>query len=796
MNQSAGAAQHSRRYSADDKDLGPIGPDRNWKGIGISLLVILLVLSLIGLSIVLLSRNDGVKPTGSQLTVDDLFHRNFEIHDPDAKWIGGKEIIFQNWDGDVLKTSLKSNATQLLLKNTTFATFKASRFSVSPDLNYVLLGYDVKQVYQHSFLASYLIYNLYTREVRELNPPEVSDSVLQFASWGARGQQLIYIFENNIYYQTDVQSSSWRLTSSGQEGIVFNGIADWLYEEEVLHTQVTHWWSPDGTRLAYLTINDSLVPNMLLPRFTGALYPRGKEYPYPKMGQINPTVRLYVVTLDGSSLTAELRPPDSLEKSEFYISMVSWVTRERLSVRWVNRAQNMSVLSLCDVTRAECTKKHVMTSEKWLDRQNEEPVFSRDCSTFFITMPLKHGDRGTFHHIAMISNQSEDQEVNLQHLTSGSWEVSHILAYDETSNSVYFLSTEEGSAQRQLYRVSTVEPLRKECLSCSLFRSKCSYYDAALSPDHRHVLLNCRGPGIPQSSLHKLNDMTKYKIFEKNTVLEQSLANRTLPKWERRTVQINNFDLRLELIVPVDLDLTKEYPLVLLLDSAPGGQAVSERFSLGWESVLVSSDKVIVARLDGRGSGSQGQRVLHQLHMGLGTVDVQDQITAVEHLIRLPYIDGNRVGVYGKAYGGFLSSLLLLSHSSRFKCGIAVAPITNWRLYGSAFTEKYFGSPLPEDHEHQISSVLNNVTVLSPLNFLIIHGTADATVHFQHSAELVKLLAASNVNYTLQIFPDEGHDLASVGSRHYLLSSVLSFFRRCLQEEDEVSVPGTSKEDD
>eukprot|EP00064_Thunnus_orientalis_P003780 superscaffoldBa00000322_g3791 len=283
--------QNSTWHDATDSgDIGPIGPDRNWKGIGISILVIVVVLSLIGLSIVLLSKEE--------------------------------EIIFRSWDGDVLKANTQSNETELLLKNTTFATFKASKFAVSPDLNFVLLGYDVKQyqpvedvdqerqeqrnlptltsaledysfmltaywqkqVYQHSFLASYLIYNLYTREVRELNPPEVSDSVLQFASWGVHGQQLIYIFENNIYYQTDVQSSSWRLTSSGQEGIIFNGIGDWLYEEEVLHTQVAHWWSPDSSRLAYLTINDSLVPNMLLPRFTGSLYPRGKEYPYPKRG--------------------------------------------------------------------------------------------------------------------------------------------------------------------------------------------------------------------------------------------------------------------------------------------------------------------------------------------------------------------------------------------------------------------------------------------------------------------------------------------------------------------------------
>ncbi|KAE8299536.1 Inactive dipeptidyl peptidase 10 Dipeptidyl peptidase IV-related protein 3 [Larimichthys crocea] len=616
-------------------------------------------------------------------------------------------------------------------------------------------------------------------EVRELNPPEVSDSVLQFASWGVHGQQLLYIFENNIYYQTDVQSSSWRLTSSGQEGIIFNGITDWLYEEEVLHTQVSHWWSPDGSRLAYLTINNSLVPNMLLPCFTGSLYPRGKEYPYPKMGQINPTARLYVVTVDGSSLTTELRPPDSFEKSEYYVTMVKWVTQEMLSIRWMNRAQNMSILSLCDVTTSDCTKKHVMTSEKWLDRQNEEPVFSKDCSTFFITMPLKQGGHGTFNHITMISNQSEGQEVNVRHLTSGSWEVSQILAYDERTNSV----------------VSTVDPFHKECLTCSLFKLKCTYYDTILSPDYQHVLLNCKGPGIPQTTLHTLNTMNKYKTLERNTALRHALINRTIPKWERKTVQINNFALRLELIVPKDLDETKEHPLLLILDSAPGGQAVSDRFSLGWDSVLVSSGSIIVARLDGRGSGFQGQRILHEVHQRLGTVDIQDQITALEHLIRLPYIDGNKIGVYGKAYGGFLSSLLLLSYSSMFRCGIAVAPITNWRLFGSAYAEKYFGSPAKADQKYQISSLLSNITAPSPLNFLIIHGTADATVHFQHSAELVKLLSGFNVNYTLQIFPDEGHNIASAKTKHYMLNTVLTFFKQCFVEE-QVVVQGTSKEDD
>ncbi|TKS67520.1 Inactive dipeptidyl peptidase 10 [Collichthys lucidus] len=550
------------------------------------------------------------------------------------------EVIYRNSDGHVIKFNILTNETEIVLTNTTFINFNVAKYSVSPDLKYVLFAYDVKQVYRHSYMASYSIYNIHTREVWELDPPEVVNSVLQYAAWGVQGQQLIYIFENNIYYQSDVKSNSLRLTSSGKEGVIFNGIADWLYEEEILQTHVAHWWSPDGERLAFLILNDTLVPNMALPRFTGMTYPKGKQYPYPKAGQSNPAVKLYVVNLYGPTHTLELMPPETLKLREHYVTMVKWISKTKTSVRWLNRAQNISILTVCDTTTGACVT-------------NQEPVFSKDGSRFFLTVPVKQGGRGEFHHIAMFTTQFRADQNEVRHLTSGNWEVTRIIAYDENTDN---------------------------------------------------------------------------------------------------------------------------------LDSAPGGQAVSDRFSLGWDSVLVSSDSVIVARLDGRGSGFQGQRILHEVHQRLGTVDVQDQIAAVEYMMTFPYIDRTRIAVFGKGYGAYVTLMMLKSTDSLFKCACAMSPVTDWKLYASAFSERYLGMPLRDDSRYQFSSVLQNVQALREQTLMLVHGTADANIHFQHTAELVKNLVKVGANYSMQIYPDEGHFL-SQQSRQHLYATLTSFYRECLKEE-------------
>ncbi|XP_049879871.1 dipeptidyl aminopeptidase-like protein 6 isoform X3 [Pectinophora gossypiella] len=848
----------------DDEKLVVGGPNqRNWRGILIALLVIVLVLALIVTSVVLLTPPDeGPRVRGRRLKVQDLLSDDLVPVRWNGSWISGDEYIFRDAWGGISLMFAANQTSKTLMPNTTYRVLEPAYFSLSADRRFLLLAQNVRKQYRYSYLARYTVYDILTTESYPLTPlPDEGNGVitegpqLMLAEWTPKGHGLVTVKDCDIFYRPAPRSSTgYRVTDNGAPHTLYNGVPDWLYEE-VLKSRSALWMSADGHMVLYATFNDSLVHEQKYPWYGAALdtddptktYPEIRSVRYPKPGTNNPTVSLTVADIaDPKHIrTRHLTPPKIiLEEGDYYFTSAQWVSLTEVCVVWLTRLQNLSVVSVCKSPMWYCQEVYRISSssEGWVESA-PAPLWSAGGGALVTLAPIRDGPAGLFRHVVRTEHNAHGPRA--LPLTHGSFDVVKLLAWDHANQHIYYLGIPEGKpGQQHLYRVSAEAPRPGSpqklpyCVTCNSQPSPsinleyygnlassgdstwdgdwmdeematspapvkkkkkkqpetkptnvaCLYHEAHFSPSAAYFVLECLGPGVPTSSLHRtaLPEPRLLSHLENNTAVKERLSAIALPTPRTFSVQLSSgHAARVRLLMPPGLreDEVTKYPLLLKVHGAPGTQLVTERWSLGWGALAAGAGAVLAA-VDARGAGGRGLGAHHTLHRRLGTVELQDQLEVAEYLRdSLHFIDARRVAVWGRAHGGFLAALALASPLNVFHCGIAITPIVRWRYYASAYAERYMGFPNATGNYrgYADADVTKQASALHDKMLLLVHGTADDNVHVQQTMALARSLADQGSMFRQQIYPDEGHSLEGV--KRHLYRTMSSFLDDCFRKQ-------------
>ncbi|XP_035828294.1 dipeptidyl peptidase 4 [Aplysia californica] len=802
MEEDREAASHRPLTAAEEGELvGNTAQQRNWRGIAIALLVILIVCALIVTAVVIATPKEDTESLGEKFTFEDYLSSHYTPGEVHVQWIpGGNEFLFKSKNGEIRIFNCSSNSSRVIMDNSTYNHLEPKDYTLSPDGEYLLLKTKVKKIFRHSTTAEYSVYHIRTKDVTKIPGVTAEDPSYHYVAWTPTGRALVLIFENNIYYKADLKATPIQLTDTGIPGLYYNGVPDWVYEEEVFSTDHALWFSHGGSYLLYAFFNDSTVPTFYFPWYGDLDNSYTGEYKiaYPKAGYPNPVFTLYLMRMSDQSKIA-ISPPDELATNDYLFTNVAWRNDDEVLITWMNRVQNHAVVTLCRSSDAQCKVSLEVKSESgWLELFTP-PLVAADGSKYFWILPQREGEDGFYKHVAMIEFREWNQMDRKSFLTDGKWVVSTLVNYNEEKDMLYYLTPHIDPRQMHLYSVE-VSIKQTRCLTCD-YSKDCLYNEVSMSSTTDFYILKCLGPGVPKYSLMNI-DGTEIERMENNTAVAARLAKKALPWIKYEQIELDTGEkMWAKMYMPPVLktEETLKYPLLLHVYGGPNSQMVTEKYSVAWETYLTSSRDTIVAMVDGRGSGGRGDKFLHAIYRKLGSFEVDDSITAAKYFETLHYVDEKAMAIWGWSYGGYVTASALGRKEHPFKCGISVAPVTDWIYYDTIYTERYMGLPTTDDNiaAYKFANVSMYAENFKKSSFMLVHGTADDNVHFQQSAQLMKALTEADVYFRFLMYPDKNHMLVGGNTQKHLYAQMEDFLIECFDGASElfgISASGGTEE--
>ncbi|RMI25821.1 MAG: S9 family peptidase [Calditrichaeota bacterium] len=703
-------------------------------------------------------------PPKKRLTVQEaISYRGFAGLPRSVQWLpGGKKFSYIKFDPESRSQSLwiydarKGTEEQIL----TGEDLKTGEGEQSPPVS--LFGYRWLPDAGGLILTGggdVWHFNLSQRKLRRLTQTEAVEEEVTIAPGGRR---IAFVRENDLYVLELSTGAEKRLTHDGSDTIL-NGKLDWLYQEELVGRGIFrgYFWSPKSDRIAYLRFDQSQVPVYPLVDWS-PYHPTVKNMRYPKAGDPNPIVTIGVVSLeDGQTVWL-----DTGRETDVYFPRVYWLPDgQTVAFMRLDRRQQHLEFLFAD---AATGNSRVVVEERdphWVN-VGDFVYFFKKKKQF-----LWGSERTGYNHLYLYDYNGK----LLRQLTSGEWAVEDLVAVDEKGKWVYFTATEKDIRERHLYRVKTDG----------------SRFSRITGGDGNHrINMPHNGRYFLDyfSNVHTNTAVTVYRadgrrlhplVKPDNSVKEEYLFSE--PELLTFTGD-NGITYYAMMIKPPDFDPHRKYPVLINVYGGPHAQVVRNSFGGGrlWDQYLAQQG-IIVFRMDNRGAAGRGHEWETPIYRQMGKIELEDQLRGVAYLKSLPYVDTTRIGIWGWSYGGYMT-LYALTHSRVFRCGISVAPVTDWRDYDTAYTERYMGLPQENEEGYRLSAPVNAADSLHG-RLLLVHGTGDDNVHMQNAIHMIDALIDAGKQFRVMFYPNQMHGISARKDRLHLFQMMADFLKANLVGE-------------
>lgn len=603
-----------------------------------------------------------------------------------------------------------------------------------------------------------------SRENEAANATDTAAQDISDPKFSPDGKWVSFVRGYNLWVVSVATGEAKALTTDGIEELL-DGQLDWLYPEE-LDLPTAYWWSPDSAKIAYYQMDERPVARYPLVDMSSPI--GATEYErYPQAGESNPIVRVGVVSVTGG----DTKWMDTGADTDIYPARVVWLPdSRRVAIERLNRAQNRLDLLLADAQSGASQSILTDTDKYWVNLADDLYFFSDDKR--FLWSSERTGFRN--YYVYDLSGHQLDQ------LTSGDWGSigdgsfgpggdSHAIV-DEARGFVYFLSNKDELRGAQLYRVSLGDK------SITRITRQDGVHQVVISPDalaYVDTYSNAMTP--PRQDLDRM-DGSRTAAINENKV--RDLGDYRLSPVEFLDLAASDgTKLCASIIRPPDFDASRKYPVLIWVYGGPQVQNVRNEWGntdFLWHQMMAEKGYIVFS-LDNRGSYFRGHAFETGIYHQLGKVELEDQLAGVNYLKSLAYVDSSRIGIWGWSYGGTMTLNAMFNAPDVFKAGVAVSPVSDWRLYDTAYTERYMGRPQDNPAGYRDSSPVNHASNLKG-KLMLAHTTGDDNVHFVNTTELLnELILAGKYPDNLMIFPGRGHGIDDTPGRIALFKGITDF---------------------